>query len=190
MVNNMPCQRSNFGKVALRCPLPLRFFSKTTRKVLSSHRHLSLLSLFLLVACPVLRSQQQRDVTDRKSPRGARDIVSDNMDRVAATAEQILEALNKDPGLMVEYKRVLAQDAGDSGQILEESDLGDAAINERLHQDLRTRVLATRLLRRFGYLLPRFNPGSDPAAEHDLTLRERAQTILSAAERSSNAQQE
>src|SRR5260370_8575764 len=31
-------------------------------------------------------------------------IVADNLDRVAATAEQILEALNRDPGLMVDLK--------------------------------------------------------------------------------------
>jgi protein involved in polysaccharide export with SLBB domain len=113
----------------------------------------------------------------------AADTVSDNLDQVAATAEQILEALNKDPGMMVEFKRELAKDAGNSGQVLDQSDLSDGAISERLRQDLRTRVLAMRLLRRYGYLLPRFNPGSDPAAEHAIVLRERAQEIERAAER-------
>jgi protein involved in polysaccharide export with SLBB domain len=114
--------------------------------------------------------------------RPAADIVSDNLDRVAATAEQIQEVLSKDSGLMVEFKRLLAEDAGSSGQILEESDLSDGTINERLRQDLRTRVLATRLLRRYGYLLPQFNPGSDPAAEHKVAVRERAKEIERAAE--------
>src|SRR5256884_7113051 len=48
------------------------------------------------------------------------DIISDNLDRVAASADQILEVLNKEAGLMVELKRLLAQEAGISGQILEE----------------------------------------------------------------------
>src|SRR6516162_5930974 len=39
------------------------------------------------------------------------DIISDNLDRVAASADQILEVLNKEAGLMVELKRLLAQDA-------------------------------------------------------------------------------
>src|SRR5260370_487176 len=38
------------------------------------------------------------------------DIISDNLDRVAASADQILEVLNKEAGLMVEFKRLLVQD--------------------------------------------------------------------------------
>src|SRR4029077_3952532 len=82
-------------------------------------------------------------------------IISDNLGRVGASADQIFEVLNKEAGLMVELKRLLAQDAGTSGQILEESDLTDVAVVERLHSDLRARVLATRLLQRYGYLVPR-----------------------------------
>src|ERR1700687_5767477 len=115
--------------------------------------------------------------------RPATDIVKDNLDRVAATPEQILEVLYKDSGLMVEFKQLLAREAGTVGQIVEESDLSDAAIADRLRQDLRTRVLATRLLRRYGYLLPRINPDSDLAAEHTLVLRERAKEIERLADR-------
>jgi hypothetical protein len=43
---------------------------------------------------------------------------------------------------MVEFKRLLAQEAGASGQILEESDLTDGAVAQRLRIDLRARVLA------------------------------------------------
>ena len=83
---------------------------------------------------------------------------------------------------MVEFKRLLAQDAGVSGQILEESDLTDVAITERLHTDLRARALATRLLQRYGYLVPRVNPESDLAAEEKLVRQERAQILARAAE--------
>ncbi|MGB6495598.1 MAG: SLBB domain-containing protein [Candidatus Acidiferrum sp.] len=116
--------------------------------------------------------------------RPAADLVADNLDRVAASADQILELLNKDAGLMVEFKRLLAQDAGADGQILDESDLTDEAVQERLNEDLRARVLATRLLRRYGYLLPKVNPDSDLAAEHNLVLQDRAYAIAHAAERS------
>jgi polysaccharide export outer membrane protein len=109
-------------------------------------------------------------------------IVADNLDRVAATAEQILEVVNRDAGLMVELKRAMAQDAGESGQILEESDLSENAVTERLHEDLRTRVLATRLLQRYGYLLPKVNPDSELAAEHNLRMRARAQQLEWASE--------
>jgi polysaccharide biosynthesis/export protein len=111
------------------------------------------------------------------------DIISDNLDRVAASADQILEVVNKESGLMVELKRLFAQDAGVSGQILEESDLTDVEVAERLRSDLRARVLATRLLQRYGYLVPRVNPDSDLEAEQKLVRQERAQMLARAAER-------
>src|SRR5437667_12146645 len=87
---------------------------------------------------------------------------------------------------MVELKRLLAQDAGVTGQILEESDLTDGAVAERLRSDLRARVLATRLLQRYGYLVPRLNPDSDLGAERKLVLQERAQVLARAGERRDN----
>ncbi len=120
--------------------------------------------------------------TKRPAWRGD-DIVADNLDRVAATADQILEMVNKDAGLMVELKGVIAREAGESGQILEESDLSDTALAARLREDLRTRVLATRLLRRYGYLLPKVNPDSDMAQEQRLVFQERAQELARFAER-------
>src|SRR5258707_9791403 len=114
------------------------------------------------------------------------DIISDNLDRVAASADQILEVVNKEAGLMVELKRLLAQDAGVSGQIREESDLTDVAVAERLRSELRARVLATRLLQRYGYLVPRLNPDSDVEAEQKLVRQERAQILARAAERRDN----
>ena len=132
------------------------------------------------------RTQNAREGRTSGTVRGA-DLVSDNLDRVAASAEQILELLNRDAGLMVEFKRLLAQDAGADGQILDESDLTDEAVQERLNEDLRARVLATRLLQRYGYLLPKVNPNSDLAAEHNLILQDRAYAIAHAAEPSTES---
>jgi protein involved in polysaccharide export with SLBB domain len=119
---------------------------------------------------------------ESRAPRRASGIVADNLDRVAATAEQIFEVLNRDAGLMVELKRAIAEEAGESGQILEESDLSESAVTERLREDLRTRVLATRLLQRYGYLLPKVNPDSELAAERNLEMRVRAQQLERASE--------
>lgn len=111
------------------------------------------------------------------------DIISDNVDKAAASADQILEIVNREAGLMVEFKRLLAREAGASGQILEESDLSDDAVAECLRSELRARVLATRLLQRYGYLVPRLNPDSDLEAEQKLVRQERAQMLARAAER-------
>ncbi|HEY2544755.1 MAG TPA: SLBB domain-containing protein [Candidatus Acidoferrum sp.] len=129
--------------------------------------------------------QEKRSALPPQGNRAVRpspDIVTDNLDRVAATAIQILELLNKDAGLMVEFKRLLAQDAGAAGQIVDDADLTDLAVSERLKEDLRARVLATRLLQRYGYLLPKVNPDSDLGAEHALVLQQRAYAVAHASE--------
>jgi protein involved in polysaccharide export with SLBB domain len=149
---------------------------------------LSVLLLAFLICVPAHAKQQSVPQesgagTPARVPLHSPDIISDNLDRVAAAADQILEVLNKETGLMVELKRLLAQDAGVSGQILEESDLTDAAVAERLRSDLRARVLATRLLQRYGYLVPRVNPDSELEAEQKLVRQERAQILARAAER-------
>jgi polysaccharide biosynthesis/export protein len=140
-------------------------------------RRVSLLLCFAMFLNLGVTFGQQSSSKEGRGERRGDGIVADNLDRVAATAEQILEVVNRDAGLMVELKRAIAQEAGESGQLLEESDLSESAVAERLHEDLRTRVLATRLLQRYGYLLPKVNPDSDLAAEHNLTMRARAQQL-------------
>src|SRR2546429_8886095 len=85
--------------------------------------------LAVSLAMPLTQAQQQPqpgETPQSKTKSGGSalartpDIISDNLDRVAASADQILEVLNKEAGLMVELKRLLAQEAGISGQILEE----------------------------------------------------------------------
>ena len=158
------------------------------------HKLIGLLALAFLFCAQAYSQRQLQGSTTQGSgtetparvPLHSPDIISDNLDRVAASADQILEVVNKEAGLMVELKRLLAQDAGVSGQILEEADLTDTAVAERLRSDLRARVLATRLLQRYGYLVPRLNPDSDLEAEQKLVRQERAQILARAAERRDN----
>lgn len=140
--------------------------------------------------CVPLQAQQQSDkqppreqATSTRRAEEPSDFAQDNLNRVAASADQLLEVLNKEAGLMVELKRLLAQEATISGQILEESDLTDLSVAQRLRSDLQARVLATRLLQRYGYLVPRVNPDSDLAVEQRLVQQERAQVLARAAER-------
>ena len=158
-------------------------------------RPIALLLAWTLAMGPIASAEQQ----DTSQPPGdsnvremrtglekrpsSSDLVSENVARVAATADQILAAVNKDSGLMVELKTIYAQEAGLNGQVLEEKDLTDAAVEARLRQDLRLRMLATKLLQRYGYLLPRINPDSDLAEEHTLYLRQKAQEMQRAATR-------
>src|SRR5712664_2066141 len=143
--------------------------------------------LFLAILfCTPTYAQQQVG-----RPRGAReqgrneygveqppDLTQENLGRVAASAIQIRSVLVKDEGLMVELKRWVAKEATDSGRIVEDSNLTDQAIFERLEQDIAFRSVATRLLQRYGYLIPTPNPDSDFAKEKELVLKERARRLV------------
>ncbi len=129
----------------------------------------------LLVSCPPMRAQQQRVYLTDSS-----DLTSENLNRVAASATQIEEVLRKEPGLLVELKRWVAKEATDRGQIVEDAELTDQGVFDRLARDLRFRAVATRLLQRYGYLLPKLNPESEAAKEQDLLLKERTRQLARA----------
>jgi protein involved in polysaccharide export with SLBB domain len=86
--------------------------------------------------------------------------------------------LVKDAGLLVELKRWVAKEATDNGQIVEDSSLTDQAIFERLDRDIAFRSVATRLVQRYGYLLPSLNPDSAIGKEQELVLKERARRLV------------
>ena len=96
---------------------------------------------------------------------------------VGASAAEIKTVLVKDPGLMVELKRWVAKDATDHGQIIAETDLTDEAIFDRLEMDAQFRSVTTQLVQRYGYLVPKLNPDSELAKEHELLVQERVKRL-------------
>src|SRR5712691_7169022 len=161
---------------------PLGEFMFDYRKI---SKVIGLLAMALLF-CSQAYAQQQTDRGRRKSEQGrneygveqAPDLTQENLARVAASATQIRTVLVKDEGLMVELKRWVAKEATDNGQVVEDSNLTDHAIFERLEQDVAFRSVATRLLQRYGYLMPTPNPDSDFAKEKELVLKERARRLV------------
>jgi protein involved in polysaccharide export with SLBB domain len=134
---------------------------------------------------PTAPAQENRSVSEpapltRKPDRVGRKVSewdTDNLDMVSASASAIREVLEKDPGLMMELKRLMAKQATDEGQIVSEQDLEDPVILDRLEKDTHFRALATRLLQRYGYLTPQVNPKSFEGREQDLFLRARAERL-------------
>src|SRR6266850_1491272 len=143
---------------------------------------LALIFLFCMPAFSQQPSERQRKTSEQaRNEYGveqAPDLTQENLRRVAASAIQIRSVLVKDEGLMVELKRWVAKVATDSGQIVEDSNLTDQAIFDRLEQDIAFRSVATRLLQRYGYLMPTPNPDSDFAKEKELVLKERARRLV------------
>src|SRR5438270_3684532 len=143
------------------------------------------LALTFLFCAPAF-ARQQGDRQRKTSEQGRNeygvdqpsDLTQENLGRVAASAIQIRSVLVRDEGLMVELKRWVAKEATDSGQVVEDSNLSDQAIFERLERDVAFRSVATRLLQRYGYLTPKPNPDSDLAKEKELELKERARRLV------------
>ena len=124
------------------------------------------------------RSRPPQDDSRRYRTSDLSDLAKDNLNRVAASSVQIREVLVKDAGLLVELKRWVAKEATDNGQVVEDATLRDEAIFDRLDRDVGFRAVATRLLQRYGYLLPSPNPDSAFAKEQDLVLKERARRLV------------
>ena len=135
-------------------------------------------TVLLVVHCAnAARAQQQHANATSTS-----DLALQNLTRVAASAAEIKTVLIKDPGIMVELKRWVAKDATEHGQVVGESELSDYAIFDRLGTDVEFRSLATALLQKYGYLLPKLNPESDLAKEQELLRIERTKWMAQAQE--------
>ncbi|MGA2744610.1 MAG: SLBB domain-containing protein [Candidatus Sulfotelmatobacter sp.] len=124
------------------------------------------------------RTGQQQQGAQGNRTAEMSDLEKDNLNRVAASPVQIKALLAKDPGMLVELKRWVAKDAADNGQVVDDSNLSDQAIFDRLDRDVAFRSVATRLLQRYGYLLPEPNPDSNLAKEQELVLKERARRLV------------
>jgi hypothetical protein len=141
----------------------------TRVKEISRRLLLACIGLPLFVGGSVAQEQRPAPV-----PPSTLELSRQNLSRVAAAAPEIKTVLLKDIGLMVELKRWVAKDATSHGQLVSESDLTDDAIFDRLEGDVQFRSVATALVQRYGYLVPRPNPGSQAARESELIFQARA----------------
>jgi polysaccharide biosynthesis/export protein len=112
--------------------------------------------------------------TPRPVPTIGSDLGRDNLSRVAASAAELKAILLTEVGLMVELKRWVAKDATDHGQIIRDSDLTNDAIFERLESDIQFCSVATTIVQKYGFLVPRVNPESALGKEQELLVQERA----------------
>ena len=130
------------------------------------------------VASPLLHNVQVKTRTRATPTANLSELGRENANRVAASPAQIREALVKDPGLLVALKRLMAKEATSNGQLVDDSDLTDDAIFDRLGNDVIFRSMATRLLQKYGYLLPAVNPDSEIGKQQELILKERARRLV------------
>ncbi|HTS35887.1 MAG TPA: SLBB domain-containing protein [Candidatus Solibacter sp.] len=139
-----------------------------------------------LVLSVLSQASHGQTIGNSRANAGMSELSKENLGRVAASSIQIRTILAKDAGLLVELKRWVAKEASDNGQVVPESDLTDQAIFDRIDQDILFRSIATRLLQRYGYLLPTPNPDSTFAKEQDFVLKERARRLVQIEEQEDN----
>jgi polysaccharide export outer membrane protein len=128
---------------------------------------------FLGVWQPPAARPQERN----SNSASASDLALQNLSRVAASAAEIEAVLAKDPGLMIELKHWVARDATDHGQVLNDVDVTNDGIFAHLESDIQFRSIATALVQKYGYLLPKLNPDSDPGREHDFLFQQRTKWL-------------
>jgi protein involved in polysaccharide export with SLBB domain len=147
-------------------------------------KHGALCTLAILFICEtaigqsVSRQRTSQDSDNGISTAGLSELGRENANRVAASPAQIREALIKDPGLLVALKKLMAKEATANGQLVDDSDLTDDAIFDRLGNDVIFRSMATRLVQKYGYLLPAVNPDSEVGKQQELILKERARRLV------------
>jgi protein involved in polysaccharide export with SLBB domain len=124
------------------------------------------------------RQSQPRNPSLRDQELGVSELERGNLMRVAASPAQVREILIKEPGIMVELKTWIAKEASDNGQIVNDENLTDNAVFERLDGDVAFRSIATRMLQRYGYLRPGVNPDSEIGKQQDLIIKERVRRLV------------
>src|SRR5208282_2313643 len=134
-----------------------------------SARGLICVLVALGLGCGATRAQNQRPAQTTGS-----DLGRDNLSRVAASATELKSVLLTEVGLLVELKRWVARDATDHGQIISDSDLTNDAILERLETDVQFRAVATTIVQKYGFLVPRVNPESELGRQQELLIQERS----------------
>ena len=136
----------------------------------------------LLFFCSIVPAVSSRAQESNNHQTNISDLASQNLRQVAASAVDIKSVLVKDPGLMVELKRWVAKDSTEHGQIVGSTELSDYAIFDRLESDVEFRAIATALLQKYGYLVPKINPDSELAKDQDLLRVERTKWLAQAEE--------
>jgi len=146
---------------------------KSIRMSVTGMRRTACVLIAVLFGCLATSAQNQRSASMPSSERSS-DLGRDNLSRVAASAADLKIVLLRDAGLLVELRRWIAKDATDHGQVVSDPDLTNDAIFERLEADSQFRAVATLLVQRYGYLLPKVNPDSELGKEREFLILERA----------------
>lgn len=133
--------------------------------------------LLIAVAICAAQARTQSATNATQGQQVKSELAQQNSSFVAASAAQIKAVLAGDAGLMVAVKQWVANEATSQGQMIDESDLTDEAIFERLETDVAFRSNITKLVQQYGYLEPKVNPDSLMGKQQELLVQERVKWL-------------
>lgn len=137
------------------------------------HPYWAALSLLFIFVSWTANAQTRTSI-----PPATSDLARKNIAHVAASVTQVEPILRNNPGLLLELKNWMAREAANQGRLLTDADLLDIAVFDRLRSDSEFRAVATRLLQRYGYLAPEWNPDSQEGKQQDYIFKERTKLQL------------
>lgn len=135
----------------------------------------AVLMIAVAICAEQARTQNAANATSTQQVKS--ELAQQNSSFVAASAAQIKAVLAGDAGLMIAVKQWAANEATSEGQMVDESDLTDEAIFERLETDVAFRSDITKLVQQYGYLLPKVNPDSLMGRQQELLVQERVKWL-------------
>jgi polysaccharide export outer membrane protein len=144
----------------------------------------------VLVTAVAICAQQARTQNAAPNQEVKSELAQQNSSFVAASAAQIKAVLVEDAGLMVAVKQWVANEATSQGQMIDDTDLTDEAIFQRLETDVPFRSNVTKLVQQYGYLQPKLNPDSPMGKQQELLIQERAKWIAQQEEEDRTAQRQ
>jgi protein involved in polysaccharide export with SLBB domain len=143
----------------------------------------------LLIAVAIC-AEQARTQNAAPNQEVKSELAQQNSSFVAASAAQIKAVLVEDAGLMVAVKQFVANEATSQGQMIDENDLTDEAIFQRLESDVPFRSNVTKLVQQYGYLQPKLNPDSPIGKQQELLIQERVKWLAQQEEEDRAAQRQ
>lgn len=107
-----------------------------------------------LTSLALAQSEQPKPHTVRPPAGIAAGIEEQISEKVSLSPDQVVGLLRREPGLLLEAKKILVRKAYEQGRLLEEADLTDEALFRLVYRDSTIRALITQQITRRRYVQP------------------------------------
>src|SRR5690349_17244879 len=126
--------------------------STQSRFLSAVHVGIQIIALALASLAPGFAQSKDPYSPEYRAENGKSRAEQEAEQKVALSADKIIDLLRQEPGLLLEAKRVLVRKAYEQGRILDPDDLTDEALFQLLREEQNIRVLVTREIEDRAYI--------------------------------------